>query len=103
MPLVIEVQSTDIMATLLILKAEVENQLGSRMRMVFSGATEAHILAKEIGMYRPLRGGDVGSISTGRAGVGVILDAKPVVGVWDERRTSVHHYNLRCIGVSANH
>ncbi|KAJ7284154.1 carbohydrate esterase family 9 protein [Mycena rebaudengoi] len=70
-PLVIEVQSADIMATLLILKAEVENQLGSRMRMVFSGAAEAHILAKEIG----------------RAGVGVILDTKPVVGVWDERRT----------------
>ncbi|KAJ7180288.1 hypothetical protein C8R43DRAFT_396005 [Mycena crocata] len=70
-PLVIHVENADIMATLLILKAEIENQLGSRMRMVFSGAAEAHILAKEIS----------------NANVGVILDAKPTVGVWDERRT----------------
>jgi hypothetical protein len=47
-PLVIDTHHADIMATLLILKAEIENQLGSRMRMVFSGAAEAHILAKEI-------------------------------------------------------
>ncbi|KAJ6628787.1 carbohydrate esterase family 9 protein [Mycena sp. CBHHK59/15] len=70
-PLVIEVGNADIMATLLILKAEVENRLGSRMRMVFNGAAEAHILAKEIS----------------DANVGVILDAKPLVGVWDDRRT----------------
>ncbi|KAJ7228499.1 carbohydrate esterase family 9 protein [Mycena pura] len=69
-PLVIDVGSADIMATLLILKADVENQLGSRMRMVFSGAAEAHILANEIN----------------RANVGVILDAKPTTGVWDDRR-----------------
>lgn len=37
------------MATLLILKAEVEDKIGSRMRMVFSGASEAHLLAEEIG------------------------------------------------------
>ena len=41
--------SADIMANLLILKAEVEDKIGSRMRMVFSGATEAHLLAEEIG------------------------------------------------------
>ncbi|KAJ7765048.1 hypothetical protein DFH07DRAFT_902839 [Mycena maculata] len=70
-PLVIDVGNADIMATLLILKAEVENRLGSRMRMVFSGAAEAHILAKEIS----------------GANVGVILDAKPTVGVWDDHRT----------------
>ncbi|KAJ6490404.1 hypothetical protein C8R47DRAFT_1124518 [Mycena vitilis] len=70
-PLVIDVGNADIMATLLILKAEIENQLGTRMRMVFSGAAEAHILAKEIS----------------DANVGVILDAKPTVGVWDHRRT----------------
>jgi hypothetical protein len=45
---VIDVGNADIMATLLILKAEVEMQIGSRMRLVFSGAAEAHILAKEI-------------------------------------------------------
>ncbi|KAJ6598878.1 carbohydrate esterase family 9 protein [Mycena vulgaris] len=69
-PLVIDVGNADIMATLLILKAEIENQLGTRMRMVFSGAAEAHIIAKEIG----------------EASVGVILDAKPTVGVWEDRR-----------------
>jgi hypothetical protein len=47
-PLVIDVGNADIMATLLILKAEIENRFGSRMRMVFSGAAEAHILAQEI-------------------------------------------------------
>ncbi|KAJ7178979.1 carbohydrate esterase family 9 protein [Mycena filopes] len=70
-PLVIDVGSADIMATLLILKAEVENRLGSRMRMVFSGAAEAHILAKEIR----------------NANVAVILDAKPTVGTWEDRRS----------------
>ena len=37
------------MASLLILKAEIEEEIGSRMRMVFSGAMEAHLLAEEIG------------------------------------------------------
>jgi hypothetical protein len=46
---VIEVGSADIMATLLNLKAEAEERWGTRMRMVFAGATEAHLLAKEIG------------------------------------------------------
>ncbi|TFK43732.1 carbohydrate esterase family 9 protein [Crucibulum laeve] len=70
-PLVIEVDSADIMASLLIVKAEVENNIGSRMRMVFSGATEAHLLAKEIS----------------DADVGVILSpARPFPMVWDQRR-----------------
>ena len=50
MPLVIEVENADIMSTLLILKAEVEDRIGSRMRMVFSGAAEAHLIAEELGM-----------------------------------------------------
>jgi hypothetical protein len=37
------------MATLLQLKADIEDQRGTRMNMVFSGATEAHLLAAEIG------------------------------------------------------
>lgn len=48
-PLVVEVGSADIMATLLQLKADIEDKKGTRMRMVFSGATEAHLLAEEIG------------------------------------------------------
>ncbi|CAA7260052.1 unnamed protein product [Cyclocybe aegerita] len=70
-PLVIEVDSADIMANLLILKADVEDKIGSMMRMVFSGATEAHLLAEEIG----------------NANVGVILSpARPFPMVWDQRR-----------------
>ena len=48
----IEVDNLDIMASLLILKADVEDRIGSRMRMVFSGAMEAHLLAEEIGECR---------------------------------------------------
>ncbi|KAF7292325.1 Amidohydro-3 domain-containing protein [Mycena chlorophos] len=70
-PLVVEVEGVDLMAALLILKGDVENQLGSTIRMVFSGAAEAHVLAREIG----------------RAHVGVILDVKPSIETWDSRRT----------------
>ncbi|KAF9055504.1 hypothetical protein BDZ89DRAFT_1088087 [Hymenopellis radicata] len=70
-PFVIDVHSADTMATLLILKAQVEDKIGSRMRMVFSGATEAHLLAQEIA----------------QAGVGVILNpVRPIPLTWDERR-----------------
>ncbi len=41
------------MATLLQLKAEIEELRGVRMNMVFSGATEAHLLADEIGKHIP--------------------------------------------------
>lgn len=47
----IEVDNADIMANLLILKADVEDKIGSQMRMVFSGAGEAHLLAKEISKW----------------------------------------------------
>lgn len=50
-PLIVEVGSADIMATLLQLKADVEDKKGTRMRMVFSGAAEAHLLAEEIGKF----------------------------------------------------
>ncbi|KAF8165543.1 hypothetical protein B0H34DRAFT_689508 [Crassisporium funariophilum] len=70
-PLVIDVDSADIMASLLILKADVEDKIGSRMRMVFAGGAEAHLLAEEIG----------------NADVGVILTtARPFPFVWDQRR-----------------
>lgn len=52
----IEVHSADIMAALLIMKAEIEDRKGSYMRMVFSGATEAHLLAKEISKWYVYRG-----------------------------------------------
>ncbi|KAI0920873.1 hypothetical protein AcW2_006015 [Taiwanofungus camphoratus] len=70
-PLVIHVASADIMTTLLTLKKEVEQARGSFMKMVFSGATEAHLIAEEIA----------------RAKVGIILDpVRPFPGTWDDRR-----------------
>ncbi|KAF9481821.1 hypothetical protein BDN70DRAFT_830235, partial [Pholiota conissans] len=70
-PLVIEVDSADIMANLLILKNDIEDKIGSRMRMVFSGASESHLLAKEIS----------------DADVGVILNpSRSFPMVWDQRR-----------------
>ena len=37
------------MSTLLILKREVEEMKGSTMRMIFTGAAEAHLIAEQIG------------------------------------------------------
>lgn len=49
LPLIIDVGSADVMTALLKLKEEVERKRGTRMRLVFSGAAEAHLLASEIG------------------------------------------------------
>lgn len=43
------VDNADIMATLLKLKVETENAKNSTIRLVFSGASEAHLLAEDIG------------------------------------------------------
>ena len=43
------VDSADIMATLLKLKVEAENAKNSTVKLVFSGASEAHLLAEDIG------------------------------------------------------
>ncbi|KAE9387106.1 hypothetical protein BT96DRAFT_1025981 [Gymnopus androsaceus JB14] len=70
-PLIISVDNTDIMASLIQLKAEVESTSGSAIQMTFSGASEAHLLAKEIGV----------------AGVGVIVSpARPFPSTWEMRR-----------------
>ena len=53
MPLVVRVDSADVMATLLKLKAEVEDARNSTIKLVFSGATEAHVLAEDIGNISP--------------------------------------------------
>jgi hypothetical protein len=49
-PLAIHVDSADVMATLLELKAEVESLGGGepRINIVFIGAAEAHLLAEEL-------------------------------------------------------
>ncbi|KIK67964.1 hypothetical protein GYMLUDRAFT_1014512 [Collybiopsis luxurians FD-317 M1] len=70
-PLVVEVHNADIMASLIMLRTEVDAKIGGQMRMVFVGATEAWLLAKEL------------SEKT----IGVILTSlKPVADTWEERR-----------------
>ena len=44
-----EAHSADIIATLVLLKKEVDYQQGSKIRLTITGATEAHLLANEIG------------------------------------------------------
>ncbi|KAG6832612.1 hypothetical protein H0H92_014448 [Tricholoma furcatifolium] len=59
------------MASLIRLKKEVEKHSGNAIKMTFTGANEAHLLAKEIG----------------EAGVGVILTpSRPFPGTWESRR-----------------
>ncbi|KIY68393.1 hypothetical protein CYLTODRAFT_421612 [Cylindrobasidium torrendii FP15055 ss-10] len=48
LPLVVTVNNADIMASLVSLKREAETRHGASIRMVFHGATEAHLIAKEI-------------------------------------------------------
>ncbi|KAG0708992.1 hypothetical protein DFH29DRAFT_821582 [Suillus ampliporus] len=69
--LVVDVESADIMATLLWLKDEYEAHSGRELRLTFAGATEAHLLAHEIA----------------RAGVSVIVtQSKPFPWTWEQRR-----------------
>jgi len=49
-PLVVDTQSADVIATLLALKEEVEGIVdGGLIRLVIAGGAEAHLLAKELG------------------------------------------------------
>ncbi|KAF7334289.1 Carbohydrate esterase family 9 protein [Mycena sanguinolenta] len=69
-PLVVHADSADVIASLLLLKKEVEAAAGTPIRLTLAGATEAHLLAKEIG----------------QAGVGVIVHQRPFPTTWEERR-----------------
>ena len=65
------VESADAMLSLLRLKDTVEEESGGPLKMVFSGATEAHLLAKSIA----------------EANVGVILTSvRPFPHTWESRR-----------------
>lgn len=74
--LVVDVESADIMATLLRLKAEVEHKfftetnIHTKLRLTFSGATEAHVLARELR----------------HAKVGVLVHPRPYPYTWELRR-----------------
>ncbi|KAJ6570163.1 carbohydrate esterase family 9 protein [Mycena vulgaris] len=70
-PLVVEAHSADIIASLILLKREVEHAKGRTIQMTITGAAEAHLLAKEIG----------------EASVGVILNpARSFPYMWEDRR-----------------
>ncbi|KAJ7221007.1 carbohydrate esterase family 9 protein [Mycena haematopus] len=70
-PLVVEAHGADIIASLILLKREVEQANGNTIQITIVGATEAHLLAKELG----------------EAGVGVILNpARPFPLFWEMRR-----------------
>ena len=59
------------MATLINLKAEFEAETGRKLKLTFSGATEAHILAKEIA----------------EADISVVLTSpRPFPMLWEQKR-----------------
>ena len=63
--------SADIISSLLLLKKEVEEHTGKTMKLTIAGASEAHLLAKELG----------------EADVGVILiPVRPFPREWEKRR-----------------
>ncbi|GAW06441.1 carbohydrate esterase family 9 protein [Lentinula edodes] len=70
-PLVVDVHNADIMASLIQLKSDIQEQTKSVIQMTFAGASEAHLLAREIGA----------------ASVGVIVSPiRPFPSFWDMRR-----------------
>uniref|UniRef100_A0A8H8CQ82 Amidohydrolase-related domain-containing protein n=1 Tax=Psilocybe cubensis TaxID=181762 RepID=A0A8H8CQ82_PSICU len=70
-PLVVEADSADVIATLLVLKKEVEVETGNTVTLTIYGGAEAHLLAKELANQN----------------VGVILNrSRPFPRNWDQRR-----------------
>ncbi|KAJ8582701.1 composite domain of metallo-dependent hydrolase [Rhizopogon salebrosus TDB-379] len=70
-PLVVQVQNADIIASLIQLKNEVKAQTSTDIQLTIAGAAEGHLLAKELG----------------EAGVGVILTpSRPFPNVWESKR-----------------
>ena len=67
----VNADSADTIASLILLKREVEEKVGSNMQLTISGAIEAHLIAQEIA----------------DAGVGIIqVPARPFTTVWERRR-----------------
>lgn len=70
-PLVVQVQNADIIASLIELKKEIHTRTGTDIQLTVAGADEAHLLAKELG----------------EAGVGVILTpSRPFPSDWESKR-----------------
>ncbi|KIJ61332.1 hypothetical protein HYDPIDRAFT_96756, partial [Hydnomerulius pinastri MD-312] len=70
-PLVVQVQNADIIASLIKLKKEVESSTKTPLKLAVAGAAEAHLLAKELG----------------ETGVGVIVTpSRPFPEKWEMKR-----------------
>jgi len=70
-PIVVEAHSADVIATLILLKKEVEEKTGTIIQMTIAGATEAHLLVKEIA----------------DANIGVVFrPSRPFPNKWEQRR-----------------
>lgn len=71
MTLAVEAESADIIATLILLKKEVEAKFRSHVKLTIVGGLEAHLLAKELAA----------------AHVGVLqLPSRPFPATWERRR-----------------
>ena len=72
--MVVETDSADIIATLVVLKKEVETRMGNSIKLTIVGGVEAHLLAEQLG----------------EANIGVIqVAARPFPTFWDRRRMQV--------------
>lgn len=70
-PLVVEAHSEDVIATLILLKKEVENITRTKIKMTITGASEAYLLSAELGA----------------ASIGVIVNpSRPFPAKWEDRR-----------------
>ncbi|GJJ16001.1 hypothetical protein Clacol_010280 [Clathrus columnatus] len=69
--LVIHVESADIISSIIKLKSEIEEEKQTSLKVTIVSASEAHLIAKQIG----------------NAGIGVILNpVRPYPGTWEQRR-----------------
>lgn len=85
MPLVVEVQNADIIASLIQLKNEVKAWTGTDIQLTVAGAAEAHLLAKELG----------------EADIGVILTpSRPFPEAWESKRMSVIFIRPHKLGIN---
>lgn len=74
--LVVDTDSADIIATLILLKKEVEETVGNAIHFTITGGLEAHLLAKELAKAR----------------IGVVqIQARPFPATWERRRILPGH------------
>ncbi|KAH9992672.1 carbohydrate esterase family 9 protein [Russula vinacea] len=70
-PIVVEAYNADVIATLILLKKDVEEKTGATIHMTIAGATEAHLLVEEIA----------------QANIGIIFKpSRPFPSTWEQRR-----------------